>query len=179
MRFLLIDGSTRAGNTRRLMEFTICNLLEKHEVRVVHDSDCAKCCDGCRSCSITGKCKIGDRLTEVLKEGFDAILLFSPMYFFSLSPICMKVLSRLYSVELEGKVIGLVVCSGSNFRYGGVDIVIEQFKRLDEYCGCITATPYNKVTFDTITEVSNLDRAGIEKLISDMEWLYETDKENR
>ena len=87
---------------------------------------------------------------------------------FSLNSELQKVLERLIGCDLRNKVLGLMLTSGSNFRYGGADLIIEQFKRIDEYCGSITIEPFNKVTYDKITSLNKCDILGIKKFIEDL-----------
>jgi multimeric flavodoxin WrbA len=175
MRVLIVNGSPRFdGNSSRLAdELTEILTARGHYYDIV--DELSKSIEACMHCGVCSdgvhRCPVNDRLRPVLGVfiGYDAIVFCSPIHFFSLSPTSLKVLTRLYSVNLESKVFGLILSSGSNFRYGGADLIIEQFKRIDEYCGSITVTPYNKVTYDKILEITEVDRIGIELLVSEME----------
>jgi NAD(P)H-dependent FMN reductase len=176
MRLLIVNGSPRmCGNSSKLVEVLIGILEEKgHQYYVVDEhSQYLTSCLHCGFCLDKKKCGIKDRVTFALDNfnEFDGVIIASPIYFFNLTPVALKVLTRLYSVDLKNKVFGLILSSGSNFRYGGADLIMEQFKRIDEYCGSTTATPYNKVTFDKILEATESDRMGIKLLVKEMEGL--------
>jgi multimeric flavodoxin WrbA len=176
MKLLIVNGSPRFNSNSSRLADELTGIMQErgHQYWVVDElSQSLTSCLHCGGCFNKKKCGIKDRVTFALDnfDEFDGVVFVSPIYFYNLTPIALKVLTRLYSIDLENKVFGLILSSGSNFRYGGADLIIEQFKRIDEYCGSTTVTPYNKVTFDKVLPINEADRAGIKLLVEEMEGL--------
>lgn len=171
MKILLVTSATAKSNTSRLNEEFIRQARErKHEVELL-DSRFLHHCDGCRACAKSGgKCKHKDSLQNILWiDNFDSIVLSGAVYFFGLNSSLAMALHRMTP---RNRIFGLMLCSGSRGRMGGVDLIIEQFKRIDEYGNNFTVQPYNKVTNDKRLPLSNKDIQGIEKLLCDLEGAY-------
>lgn len=167
---------TKNSNSWNLLEsLKECISIKGHEATYITYKDSFVPCTGCNCCKKISKCKIRDELSEVLKDfnSYDAIIFLGQVYFFSINSRLSLFLERLYAYDLKDKILGLVLSSGSNFRYGGVDHIIEQFQRIDEYCGSITVTPFNKITYDLVTDSNECDRAGIDKLLTEIEAVKE------
>lgn len=171
MNVLVITSATPNSNTERLVEmFSSIVYKFRGEVFVLPTKNITHPCMGCKTCTA---CCVEDEFTEkVIRQGFkfDCVVFAGAVYFFDLNSNLRKALERFYCYDLTDVPLGLILTSGSNFRYGGVDLIINQFKRIDEYCGSKTVTPYNKVTFDERTPVNELDVLGLKKLYSDLEY---------
>jgi len=169
MKVLVFNSRGENTNTYNLLtEFIKQAFIENIEVKTLETSEINKCI-GCRYCISKKICIHNDLLVDYLKDTFyDAFIFAGPIYFFSLNSELQKALERLMSYDLKNKVLGLILTSGSNFRYGGADLIIEQFKRIDEYCGSVTIEPFNKVTYDRLTSLNECDVLGIKKFIGDL-----------
>lgn len=169
MKVLLFNSREGNTNTYKLVTEFIKQASAKNiEVETLQTSKIEKCI-GCRGCLNKESCIHIDLLADYLKnKSLDAFIFAGPVYFFSLNSELQKVLERLMSYDLRNKVLGLILTSGSNFRYGGADLIIEQFKRIDEYCGSVTIETFNKVTYDKITPLNECDILGIKKFIEDL-----------
>lgn len=170
MRTVLIKSSLRENsNSSKIFTYLRSELIKRgHEVSIVHGESVSPC-TGCSSCSLTGRCVHQDDFSSVLSKGADFFIFVGPVYFFGLNSTLHRVLERLYPYNLSGVSLGLALTTGSPFRYGGVDLIIEQFSRIDEYCGSHTVVPFNKVTYDSVTELTEVDKIGLTKLIDDLE----------
>jgi multimeric flavodoxin WrbA len=177
VNFFVYNGSPRKkGNCYALEKEVLSALTERgHTFEVQHWDSKVLPCLNCNRCT---KDRTGCQLKDTLflsfskSEQWDGIIILSPIYFFGLSAETKVFLDRLYSLDLTGKIVGLVLCSGSQFRYCGADLIEEQFERIDEYCGSTTVTPYNKVTFDEVTPVNEVDKLGLQNLLNRMEDSY-------
>lgn len=130
-------------------------------------SDIKQGCTGCKACAKPeGSCTIKDALSKI--EHIDAIFIVSPVYFFGLPSQTKAFVDRLYRYDLSNVPIALLLTSGSQFRYGGVDLIIDTFKRIDEYCGSITLTPYNKCTFDEVLPLTVQDKLAVSNIIAEV-----------
>jgi multimeric flavodoxin WrbA len=80
-------------------------------------------CDGCRSCSKTGKCHIKDDFNSIYKKMVEAdgIILATPVYYGAATPQIASLISRFYGTRrkpLKNKVGGPIVVArraGHNF----------------------------------------------------------------
>lgn len=118
MKVLGICGSPRkGGNTEMMLEESLKAASKagaQTELYVVHDKNIAGC-DGCHSCSKTGKCKINDDMQPLYAKmlAADALLLGSPVYFNSVTAQAKAVMDRafcfLFHHDLKGKAAGSVL----------------------------------------------------------------------
>lgn len=172
MNFFVYNGSIRKnGSTNNLYKSVLDHLkAERYDYHTCEDSFSP--CSNCGFCKTLKTCTKQDSfpLKDISKAS--GIIIVSPVYFFNLSPKSLDFLSRLYCLNLSGKIFGLVLSSGSQFRFGGVDLIQDQFSRIDEFCGSRTVTPYNKVTFDSVTSLNETDNLGIDILIEEMRTLH-------
>lgn len=170
MNILLFSGSNRAnGNTSKLSKAFLDIAEERgHTVYILNDLGS---CIHCSACTKGLKCPLKDNFEDagIPIESINAIVIGSPIYFFSISPKALSFLSRLYPYTLDRIVFGLILASGSDFSDSGVDNVVEQFKSIDLYCGSTTVYPYHKVTYDKIWEISELDKEGLKQLLTRIE----------
>ncbi|MCK5123460.1 MAG: flavodoxin family protein [Candidatus Pacebacteria bacterium] len=101
MNIIAICGSPREGNT----EFTLKRILTKAEEfgasseLVLLREKRIEFCDGCLSCSSTGKCKIRDDMQLIYPklEEADLIIFGSPTYFDCVTGLMKNFLDRLHS----------------------------------------------------------------------------------
>lgn len=167
---ILTFVTSRRSNTEKLFRAfkKVCE-EEGHTVNHIYYSNTMKPCTGCKACTKLGKCVIDDDITKALKQDFDAIVIVSPVYFFSLSSRAETFLNRLYSVKLDNKALGLILPSGSEGLEGGIDLIKSRFDRIDSYCGTATAPIFNKVTHDKDLPVTNWDIKCLKRLLCDLE----------
>ena len=169
MNVLIITSAKVNSNSENLLT-AFTNILDNNEesYKIFHTDLVNRACIGCKKCTA---CCINDDFTkEIINKPvrYDCIVFAGAVYFFDLNSDLRKALERLYCYTLKDVPIGLILTSGSNFRYGGVDLIIEQFKRIDEYCGTRTVTPFNKVTYDLRTPINETDIKGLQKLYEDL-----------
>lgn len=167
-------GESNLHHNSSLLGASMKSLCEErgHSVKVISKEDISEGCIGCRSCISTGKCVHKDVLKESLSKEYDAICIISPVYFFGLPSFTKKFLDRLFCFDLCGKIFSLVLTSGSQFKRGGVDLILDMFSYIDSYCGSFTISPYNKVTFDEVLPVTSQDILGLKDLIDRTEEAY-------
>ena len=102
-------------------------------------------------------------------------MVLSPIYFFSFSSKAKAFLDRLYSTNLEGKILTAITLSGSetDSRYCGFDIVKDILKRTSEYCGSIYVEPINFVTHDKRLDFINGDiHSRLSEFFTKLEVVY-------
>lgn len=173
MKIVTFLGSPRPkANSANLLEYIEDLCIDRGHT--LHRINNTGSCVHCSRCADTRDCVIPDSFKSKVVAEADAIILASPIYFFSLTSKTLAFLSRLYSVDLEGKIILPLIVSGSNFEDSGIDIVRQQFNAIDRYCGTITIQPYHKVTYDEIWSVSDEDKMGLLYSIKRLEETYES-----
>lgn len=165
MNILLITSATKNSNTDIMnKEFIRQSFESGHDVEVLH-ANTIHHCDGCRACGKIGHCKYKDRLSYI-ENTPKVIVLSGAVYFFGLNSTLSTALHRLTPVN---KIFGLILCSGSSGRMSGVDIIKEQFNRVDEYGDNFTVPIFNKVTHDRRLPLYKKDIKGISKLLKNLE----------
>ena len=170
MNILLFNGSHRVnGNTSKLSKSFLDIAVEMGHT--VYSLDSIESCIHCSVCTRGLQCPLKDNFEdlEIPIYSLDAVVVASPLYFFSISPKALSFLTRLYPYSLDHITFGLILASGSDFSDSGVDIVVDQFKSIDSYCGSTTVYPYHKVTYDKVWEVSDLDTEGLKQLLTRIE----------
>jgi multimeric flavodoxin WrbA len=126
MKVVGIVGSGRVGGNTEILTRIALGEIEKEGL----DTELIRLagkriesCDGCRSCSKTGKCHIKDDFESVfskMKEA-DGIILASPVYYGAATPQITSLISRFFSKDgkpLKKKVGGPIVVArraGHNF----------------------------------------------------------------
>jgi multimeric flavodoxin WrbA len=105
-----------------------------------------KGCEGCWSCTKTGKCKIKDDVTGLFEKMLEAdgIIFGSPVYFYGMTAQAKAIIDRTISLRepgknLANKVFGVVTSAGS---LGMVDVL----KDLSFYCVQRRLLPANQVS---------------------------------
>jgi multimeric flavodoxin WrbA len=121
-----IVGSTRrGGNTETLTRIALDEIQQKGlETELISLAEKRiEPCDGCRSCSETGRCHIKDDFDSVFKKMKEAegIILSTPVYYGAATPRLTRLISRFYAIRdkpLKNKVGGPIVVArraGHNF----------------------------------------------------------------
>jgi multimeric flavodoxin WrbA len=144
---LVLKGSPREnGNSNTLVEQVIVGAKEAGadvESFMLHHMD-IRPCDACDVCQETGMCIIKDDMQTLypLLEKTDAIVIASPVYWFTLSAQAKLCIDRWYALEspqgsaLRGKQIGIVLTYGDTDLYtsGGIN-AIHTFESMFRYIG--------------------------------------------
>jgi len=128
MKVVGVVGSARPGGNTEILTQIALEEIEKQGLETELISLAGKKiepCDGCRSCSKTGKCHIKDDFESVftkMKQA-DGIILATPVYYGAATPQMMSLISRFYSKRgkpLRNKVGGPIVVArraGHNFTF--------------------------------------------------------------
>jgi len=144
---LVLKGSPREnGNSNVLAEQVVVGAKEAGadvESFMLHHMD-IRPCDACDVCQETGMCIIKDDMQTLypLLEKADAIVIASPVYWFTLSAQAKLCIDRWYALEsprgsaLRGKQIGIVLTYGDTDLYtsGGIN-AIHTFESMFRYIG--------------------------------------------
>jgi multimeric flavodoxin WrbA len=144
---LVLKGSPREnGNSNILVGQVERGATEagaEVESLMLHHMD-IRPCDACDTCQETGICVIKDDMQQVypLLEKADAILLASPIYWFTISAQLKLCIDRWYALEtpqgnaLHGKQVGIVLTYGDSDLYnsGGIN-AIHTFESMFRYIG--------------------------------------------
>ncbi len=108
----IVSSSRKGGNTETLVSEVLGSAQEagaEMELLLLRDK-IIQPCDGCRTCHKTGVCHIRDDMQEIYPEleAADAIVLGTPVYFWTVSGQCKTLIDRTYcyhtSRHLRGKV---------------------------------------------------------------------------
>jgi len=128
MKVVGIVGSPRQGGNTEALTRIALEEIQKEGLETELVSLAGKRiepCDGCRSCSKTGKCHIKDDFDSIflkMKEA-DGIILATPVYYGAATPQITSLISRFYSTRgkpLKNKVGGPIVVArraGHNFTF--------------------------------------------------------------
>jgi multimeric flavodoxin WrbA len=128
MKVVGIVGSPRQGGNTETLTRIALEEIQKEGLETELISLAGKKiepCDGCRSCSKTGKCHIKDDFDSIflkMKEA-DGIILATPVYYGAATPQITSLISRFYSTRgkpLKNKVGGPIVVArraGHNFTF--------------------------------------------------------------
>lgn len=144
---LVLKGSPREnGNSNTLADQVIAGARASGataEALMLHRMD-IRPCDACDACQETGICVIKDEMQKVypLLEKAKAILIASPIYWFTLSAQVKLCIDRWYALEgpqgnaLRGKQFGIVLTYGDTDLYtsGGIN-AIHTFESMLRYIG--------------------------------------------
>lgn len=135
-RILILKGSPRKkGNSATLADQVAAGAEEAGatvEIFDLHGMD-IRPCDGCDFCQGSGECVINDDmqlLYPVLRQA-DAIVIASPIYWFTISAQTKLCIDRWYAIEgaggnaLAGKEIGIVLTYGDSdpFTSGAINAI--------------------------------------------------------
>jgi len=144
---LVLKGSPReSGNSNLLAEQVVVGAKEagaEVESFMLHHMDINPC-DACDVCQETGVCIVKDDMQTLypLLEKADAIVIASPVYWFTISAQAKLCIDRWYALEspqgsaLRGKQIGIVLTYGDTDLYtsGGIN-AIHNFESMFRYIG--------------------------------------------
>jgi multimeric flavodoxin WrbA len=152
-KILIISGSPKKdGNTQALIDEFMKGARSKDaKIEVVHAANLKYKANGCRSCRTCQKsdkyeCVINDEATPILKKMLDAdaIVMATPLYFFSASAQLKLIFDRMFSLykwdneagtmktPLKGKAFILI---GSAYENIGLDALEAPFKITASYTG--------------------------------------------
>ena len=144
---LVLKSSPRQnGNSNTLAEQVAAGAKEagaEVESLMLHNMD-IRPCDACDACQETGVCIVKDDMQKVypLLEKADAIVIASPVYWFTISAQAKLCIDRWYAIEgsdgstLRGKQIGIVLTYGDDDLYtsGGIN-AIHTYESMFRYIG--------------------------------------------
>ena len=144
---LILKGSPREnGNSNYLAEQVARGAKEagaEVESLLLHHMD-IRPCDACDVCQETGVCIVKDDMQTIypLLEKADAIVIASPVYWFTISAQAKLCIDRWYALEgsqgntLRGKQIGIVLTYGDTDLYtsGGIN-AIHTYESMFRYIG--------------------------------------------
>jgi len=135
-QILVLKSSPREnGNSNALAEQLVSGAKEEGaevESLMLHDMNIQPC-DACDVCQETGVCIVKDDMQKIypLLEKADAIVLASPIYYFTISAQAKLVIDRFYALEteqgntLKGKEIGIILTYGDTDLHnsGGINAI--------------------------------------------------------
>jgi multimeric flavodoxin WrbA len=144
---LVINGSPRQhGNSATLAETAaegVKSAGAEVEIFYLHGMD-IRACDACDTCQETGVCVLMDDMQNLYPKlrKADAILIASPIYWFTISAQTKLFIDRWYALEspqgnaLRGKQFGIVLVYGDTDPYSsGAINAIRTFQDLMRYIG--------------------------------------------
>lgn len=167
MNFVIYYGSTRKQNMKKVLSALTDALNKKGHTYLVFDSP-VSFCNSCRVCEKTGHCCIKDDFPEETIRNSDGVIILSPIFFFSFSAKAKAFLDRLFSINLDGKIVTAITLSGSAVTsiYCGFDIIKEILLRTSYYCGSKVVQPINFVTEDR--ELKEVDKSVIDYFVENL-----------
>ncbi len=147
-KILVLRGSPRKnGNSAALAEQAVQGAREAGASieEALLDRMSIRPCNACDMCRTKGQCVIQDDMQTLypkLQEA-DAIVIASPIYYFTMSAQVKLCIDRWYALEtpqgnaLRGKQIGLLLAYGDSDLYtsGGIN-AIHTFESIFRYIGC-------------------------------------------
>jgi len=148
---LVLKGSPREnGNSNALarqLERGAREAGAEVESLMLHHMD-IRPCDACDTCQETGVCIVKDDMQKIypLLEKADAIVIASPIYWFTISAQSKLCIDRWYALEtpdgnkLRGKQFGILLAYGDSDLYtsGGIN-AIHTFESMFRYIGVESA----------------------------------------
>ena len=174
MNIAVFNGSPRKHSNSQKLLTAFVNQCTSNGHTVYH-VDPVSYCVHCSKCSDGSKCGLKDMTKELhtFLQNADAIVMATPIHFFSITPKTLNFLTRLYSIPLDRKIFGLIVSSGSDFDDSGISVIQSQFSHIDRFCGSITVPFFHRVTYDRVWEVSDRDLEGLSIFLKSIENTYE------
>lgn len=119
LKFLLISGSPRAGNTEFILNQIFKGLKSENKELILLRNRNIKRCLGCLSCDASNQCSVQDDMQEIYEKmkGTDVFVVGSPNYFDNVSGLLKDFIDRtnpFYKTDLlKGKkLIAIVVGAG-------------------------------------------------------------------
>lgn len=168
MNILCFYGSPKHQNME-IIKSSLSSLLEYRGHSVTFIDKSFSPCINCGSCIKSHKCSLKDGFPNDLLDSCDGIIIMSPIYFFGLNAKSKAFLDRLYSTNLNNKLLTCITLSGSPTRSkdSGFDLIINTFKRISKFCGSIYVKPLNVVTKDS--KLEHIPIKDIKKFIDRLE----------
>jgi len=130
LRTLIINGSPRTGgDTAALVcELRRCLIGEIEEISA-YRAQIAPCVD-CRACRSVRGCVINDDMSIIYEDGFDNVVIASPVYYSNLTGPLISLMSRFQPVhnaryylgdpiQIRPKKGGLILCAGGKGNESG------------------------------------------------------------
>lgn len=135
-QILVLKSSPRKnGNSNTLAEQVVSGAKEvgaEVESLMLHDMNIQPC-DACETCQETGVCIVKDDMQKIYPklEKADAIVLASPIYYFTINAQAKLLIDRFYALETEqgnslnGKEIGIILTYGDTDLHnsGGINAI--------------------------------------------------------
>ena len=123
----IVCSPRKGGNTEILVQEALTNAKEhgaETELLTVWDKE-IKPCDGCYSCTKTGKCHIKDDMQAIYPKLLDAdgIIWGTPVYFFNVTAQAKILIDRSYVLYTDSKLtnkVGGVISVASSIGHSGV-----------------------------------------------------------
>jgi len=132
------------------------------ESRMLHHMD-IRPCDACDVCQETGVCIVKDDMQKIypLLEKADAIVIASPIYWFTISAQAKLCIDRWYALEtpkgssLQGKQFGILLTYGDTDLYtsGGIN-AIHTFESMFRYLGAEMAG----MVYGTANDIGDIEK---------------------
>ena len=180
MNILIINSSPRVqGNSKKLSKEFI-EIAEHRGHNCINLSvafDNIRPCSHCGYCAEKDKCCLSDIMTKSYSEivrNADCIIFASPVYFFGINAQAKNFLDRLYAIDLEDKLIGAILVSGSAFFEGGVDLTAKTFIKTCDFVGADFVGLVHKRTNDKLLNLTSQDRANLNKLLDNIEGNFDS-----
>ena len=130
--------------------------------RMLHHMD-IRPCDACDVCQETGVCIVKDDMQKIypLLEKADAIVIASPIYWFTISAQAKLCIDRWYALEtpkgssLQGKQFGILLTYGDTDLYtsGGIN-AIHTFESMFRYLGAEMAG----MVYGTANDIGDIEK---------------------
>ena len=137
MNTLIFNGSPRPdGDTVALIGALTAALPGPADMVDCYRADISPCVD-CRACREAFRCVIDDAMQQVYRRirAADAIVIASPIYYFTLSAQLQAVIHRTYAIDIPANVkkTALILSSGSAYVYGPA--ISQYYQSIVEYWG--------------------------------------------
>lgn len=130
----MLCSPRKGGNTEILLKESLTSASDcgaQTELLTLRDKN-IRPCDGCYSCTKTGKCNINDDMQEIYDKFIEAdgIIFGTPVYFCTVSAQAKIIIDRSYLLGIECKMtdkVGSVISVASSMGHLGVFSVFNTF----------------------------------------------------
>ncbi len=108
----VVSSPRKGGNTEVLVSEVLASAQEagaETEILLLRDKTIQPC-DGCRSCHKTGLCHVQDGMQEIYPkmEAADALVLGTPVYFWTVTAQCKTLIDRTYCYHINRRLRGKI-----------------------------------------------------------------------
>ncbi|MDO8688965.1 MAG: flavodoxin family protein [Dehalococcoidia bacterium] len=108
----VVSSPRKGGNTEVLVSEVLASAQEagaETEILLLRDKTIQPC-DGCRSCHKTGLCHVQDGMQEIYPkmEAADALVLGTPVYFWTVTAQCKALIDRTYCYHINRHLRGKI-----------------------------------------------------------------------